>query len=254
MKDRYINSQKEKIRDDRKNTYNKREIIVTGAGLASVALGVFTIVGLFSFPAFALTSAIGTGAGLIARKKYEKLYNEKLKRLENEENHLDKLSKNVPNATTELNRKRVKKLKALENKNKSTESSYETAKSINGVAAVAEIAGIGLTFINPMFSLIGFGGLALNLINTHNMIVKNKENQETINRINNIDNDLQVIINDERDKQGQRIGTRKVMKPQTTQNTKQKTISNKNVQAVNNYVNNLANQKVQTKPYQKRKK
>ena len=86
------------------------------------------------------------------------------------------------------------------------------------------------------------------------MIVKNKENQQTINRIDNIVNDLEVIINDDRDKQGQRIGTRKVMKPTQTQNTKQKTISNNNVQAVNNYVNNLANQNQTNNIKQKVKK
>lgn len=254
MKERYINSQKEKICEERKKLNNKKEIATTAAGLATVAFSVFTIVGLFSFPAFALASGIGTGVGLIARKKYEKLYDERLQRLENEDNHLSSLSEKVPTATTELNKKRVKKLKALKNKKKSTESSYEGAKSINGVAAVAEIAGIGLTFINPLFSIIGFGGLALNLINTHNMIVKNKENQQTINRIDNIVNDLEVIINDDRDKQGQRIGTRKVMKPTQTQNTKQKTISNNNVQAVNNYVNNLANQNQTNNIKQKVKK
>ena len=254
MKDRYINSQLTNLKEEKKKIEKSKDIAVTTAGLATVAFGICTIGGLFAFPGFALSALVGTGASLIARRKYQKLYDDREKRLDNEINHLEKISKKTPNATTELNRKRVKKIKALKNRKQNTESSYEGAKSINGVAVITELAGIGLSFVNPMFSLLGFGGLALNLINTHNMISKNKQNEEIKNRINNITNDLEVIINEDRDKQGQRIGTRKVMKPKEEQNTNTKVENKENERIVDIFLNNMANKNQTNNPTQKVKK
>ena len=252
MKDRFIQSQLTTINEKLEENTKMKSNIKLISDLMAIALITFTIGGAFSFPPFALASGICLGASIIAKKKYNQIYSDKIERLNKEKKHLETISNEVPTASTELNKKRMKKIKALRNAKKDAESSYETSKSINGLAHVIETTGVVLSFVNPWFSLIGFGGLVVNTINSKNMIKKNKEKETIENRINNIENDLQVIINEERDKQGQRIKTRKVMKPEK-ENKKTKT-NTLNQQAVDKYVDNLANQNKDNKTNQKIKK
>ena len=268
MKERFIQGQLANIKKKLDEVKSKKETAKLVTGLATIGIAVFTVATTFSFPAFALASLVATGAFGLAYYKSSKIYDEEITRLTKEQTHLKKIQKETPEAKTELNQKRLKKLKALKETYTKQEESYKTADGINVLLRVTELVGAGLTFANPWLSLIGFGGIALNLINSKYMLDKKKDMENTLLRYDNINNDLQTIMNDERDNQQQRISNRKVMKPLPKQNTKQKTkitpsLPTKgtnvltqptqvyNQQKVNNYVNNLSNQKRQQNPKQK---
>ena len=250
MKERFIQGKLDSIAKKLEEIKSKKETSKLITGLATVGAAVFTVGTAFSVPSFALASLIATGAFGLAYYNFTKMYDEEINRLNKEKTHLETIKKETPEATTKLNQKRLKKLKALEETCKKQNESYETANGINILLRITETVGAGLTFANPWLSLIGIGGLALNLISSKYMVNKKKDIENTLLRYNNINNDLHTIINDERDKQGQRINTRKIMKPEE-EKTKVKTKSKKNEQAVNNYVNNLANQNNQQKTKQK---
>lgn len=277
MKERYIQGKLDNIKKKLAEVKSKKETAKLITGLATIGTTVFTIATTFSFPPFALASLVATGALGIAYYNFEKKYDEETNRLMKEQSHLEEIRKKTPEASTKLNQKRLKKLKALEDTYKKQKESYNTASGINVGLRVAEVVGAGLTFANPWLSLIGFGGIALNLISSKYMNDKKRDMENTLLRYNNITNDLQTIMNDERDQQAERISNRKVMKPEkakTKQKTKQKPLPGKgtnvltqptqvykplpsksnNQQAVNKYVDNLANQKQKNIPNQKIKK
>ena len=265
MKNRYINSTLTKIDENIKKTNNRKEIIDTLYLLGLIGGSIFVIGGLASSGALALSGLCLIGTCAINKYKNNKLAKLKTERLNNEKAHLMKIKVETPKSNTDLTKRRVRKLKALRNNKKELEESCSFSKGLNTFSTIASGVGAALTFVNPMLSILGFAGLGLNLINAHNTIAKNKSKETTTNRINNINNDLEVIKNEERDNQSSRIGTRNVMKPSsnTNQKTNQRPLPSRNTnilkqptqiyntQAVNNYVNNLANQNNQQKTNQK---
>lgn len=265
MKERFIQGKLDSITKKLEEVKSKKETAKLITGLATIGAAVFAVSTTFSAPYIALASLIATGAFGLAYYNSIKIYDVEIDRLNKEQKHLETIKNKTPEATTELNKKRLKKLKALDETCKKQNESYETAECINVLLRVTQIVGAGLTLANPWLSLIGIGGLALNLISSKYMINKKKDIENTLLRYNNINNDLNTIINDEKDKQDSRIGTRKIMKPSsnTNQKTNQRPLPSRNTnilkqptqiyntQAVNNYVNNLTKQNNQQKTNQK---
>ena len=253
MKDRYINNAIEKLQGKAKKVTNKRDIIDTINLLGMIVGGVCLIGGLTGAAPLALA-----GATVLATCSYNKAKNillakETLNRFENEEKHLSQIKYNIPKSSTALTKKRVNKIKALRNRKNKLDESYKAASVFSKATLIPIGVGVAWTFINPYFSVLSLGSLGIHAICGTRMMSLHKERENTENRCNNIINDLEVIVNNERDQQAERIGNRKVMKPEEGKE-KQKTKENKNEQAVNEYVDNLANQKQGNKSNQKVKK
>ena len=267
MKDRYINSKLKNLKEETNQLKIKQDLLDVITGLGAAACITLAVVSVFSFPTFALSSAIGATTCLLGRRKNKKITNSKLDRLEKETNHLEKIKTKTPEKTTKLNKKRINKLKALKDTIKNTKESYNATAALNVLSDIAIVTGMITTFINPLYSLIGIGGLAANAIIGHNLINKNKELNSLQNRYNNIENDLETIINEDKDLDKNRIKSRHGIVTENI-NTKEKTNTNtnqqsrplpqtqydKNTKIADMFINNLANQNTNSKPVQKVKK
>lgn len=255
MKERYINNKIDTINKEMEEVTGTKESIHILTGLGSVALGTFALISVSAFPAFAIASSLGLGGCLLGMYRNKKMNDASIKRLENEKNHLNKIKDNTPKKSSDLNKKRVKKIKALEALGRQMSDSYDTISKFNGITNVAIGAGIIGTFINPAFAYVGLGGLALNAISSKVLITKKQERENILNRRNNIKNDIETIINEDRDQQAQRLKTRHgVVTDKVNLNTKQKTNSEKNEKIADMFIKNLANKKEEEKQKQKVKK
>ena len=234
MKERYINNKLSKIKNKITDTKKIKDIVDTLSKLGILELSIFTFSGLLFFKELGIAALIGLLACTSANIRYNKIYEDILEKLTKEQEHIEKIKENTPEANTNLNKKRVNKIKALKQNKKEIEKKYNISKHTNELIAVAEISGAALTFINPLFSIMGFCGVGCNIINSINMAKQSKKLTNIDNRINNIQNDLQVIMNDEKDKQEKRIRTRKIMKPEENQNNKN------NNKIIDDYVENLS--------------
>lgn len=224
MKDRYVNSTLANI-DNQTNTIKSRKGLITAItvlGLSLLVPGTLLTMG-FSVAAFTSFLAV-TGAVGLAQYKNIAMKNDMLDRLKNEKIHLNVIKDNIPQATTDLNRRRAAKIRSLDNDINRRNNNYSIASVFSKTTlGVIGLGAIG-SFIHPAFSVVTLLGLGTHAICSKVMVDQTRKAQISLNRKNNIINDVNVIINNDRDLQAQRIHTRR-----QPQNTNQNGNQNQNV-------------------------
>lgn len=219
------------------------------------ALG-FTVSIVFSSPLTALAVAsCGFMLKILGSSSEEKAKN-LIENLEKEKKHLESIRTKDLNGSNELNSKRKKKVVELK-KSKDTINKQKKKMGFASIlCGITTVVGSLITLSTPLGGI--FAGVGLLGLGTTLDSVTKKRKQENIleTRVNNLQNDLDVINISKKAKSNKKRKSINIKANQSNKNTKAKVESKssipkqvyddsieKNIEAINQYIANLENQK-----------
>lgn len=244
-----------------KKSYDRKGLISL---LGTVFFASCGITLLFGLPICGL-SMLGISAGLLSTNRNIKTRKQQAERRLNQEiSHLKKVESNGLNASKEMELKRKNKLNQLIVALKNSNKRLKAAKTKNNLA----ILGLGLSAIfTPIVPVIGLAGSAIFAVTkayTGNKLNNQNEKVETLlNRIHNIGNDIDIIIDKSKNIQSKQKKTQQTSRRVNQQAVKskggtQRPTFNRNESIVKQYIDQMASLKTDSrssteKPVQKTK-
>ena len=212
--------------------------------------GTLCTLGLIATSILTLGSSLGislaaiSGAGLVGllTKREKSLKSQEISKLDLELDHLENVNKNGLKHNHNLSLKRFMKVRELKKELKDVTKKFKKLVGKSNFCAVLSALGIGLTAtVNPLFAI----GTLLTFILTGSYALEakevNSEREHLNNRVDNIENDLDIIqkITSIQSQGNKTVNAKK--KSQAVGDTKKKTIDPKLQCAIDEYVESLKN-------------
>ena len=185
-----LNKQEKSIKDSRK--YDR---FFVAFGLLVCALGIAFPINQAFFQVMAIYLGLMSYIGL----HVSRINKPKLNRIDNERNHLQELSLNNPSNSKELHGRRMTKLRELAQAKNTKEKDRKTSHRFYTTLLIATELGIAASYYFPFMIPLTIASGISTLIAGEQNVKFNRQVEELTNRKNNLDNDISVLQEYEKD-------------------------------------------------------